>query len=320
MSMTLTSVPGILVGHATDTAACTGCTAILCPSGFTPGVHVPGFAPATRETALMRPEALVESVHGLCLAGGSAFGLAAATGVVRFLWERGIGFETPFARVPIVPGAAIFDLDLNKRSGLLPDEDMGHRAAEAASSSPVEQGAVGAGTGARCGRVAGFERPAKSGLGSWGMRIGDVIVAALVVLNALGNVYDPDTGEWLAGGHDASGRRLEGEALYAALSDGQKERSRLNTVLVVVAANSPLSKMGTSRLARMAGTGLPRVLRPAHMLFDGDVVFALSSKEGPHAEEDLLGVMGAEAVARATVSAIRAVRDRAERDSGYTVI
>lgn len=308
MSMTLTSVPGILVGHTTDTSSHTGCTAILCPEGFTPGIHVPGFAPASRETELMYPEALVESVHGLCLSGGSAFGLAAATGVVRFLREQHVGFETPFARVPIVPGAAIFDLDLNTAPGTLPDEAMGYAAAMAASDRPVEQGAVGAGTGARCGRVAGFEHPAKSGLGSWGIQRGDVIVSALVVLNALGNVYDPDTGAWLAGGHDDAGRRLEGEALYKLLGT-QEVESRLNTVLVAVATNAPLSKVGASRLARMSGTGLARVLRPVHMLFDGDIVFALSAKEGPHAGENLLGVMGAEAVARAAVSAIHALKD-----------
>ncbi len=306
VNRTLTAVPGLLVGHATDRETHTGCTAILCPSGFTPGIHVPGFAPASRETELMYPEALVESVHGLCLAGGSAFGLAAATGVVRFLRERNVGFETPFARVPIVPGAAIFDLDLNTAPGLLPDESMGYAAARAASGLPVEQGAVGAGTGARCGRVAGFERPAKSGLGSWGMQVGEVVVSALVVLNALGNVYDPDTGDWLAGGHDAAGKRLEGASLYSLLA-GQEVDSRLNTVLVVVATNVPLSKVGASRLARMSGTGLSRVLRPAHMLFDGDIVFALASREGPCAGENLLGVMGAEAVSRAAVSAIHAV-------------
>ena len=307
MDMTLTSVPGLFVGHATDMVSRTGCTAILCPSGFTPGIHVPGFAPASRETELMYPESLVESVHGLCLAGGSAFGLAAATGVVRFLRERHVGFETPFANVPIVPGAAIFDLDMNTAPGILPDENMGYAAAGAASARPVEQGAVGAGTGARCGRVAGFERPAKSGLGSWGMQVGDVIVAALVVLNALGNVYDPDTGMWLAGGHDENGQRLEGVLLYNLLA-GQEVHSRLNTVLVAVATNVPLSKVGTSRLARMAGTGLSRVLRPSHMLFDGDIVFALSAKDGPQASENLLGAMGAEAVSKAAVSAIRALR------------
>ena len=305
---TLTAIPGILVGHATDTVVHTGCTAVLCPEGFVPGVYVPGFAPASRETDLMRPEALVDRVHGICLAGGSAFGLAAATGVVRYLREKDKGFPTAFGRVPIVPAAALFDLDLNTAPGFLPDENMGYTAASAANDLPVPQGSIGAGTGARCGRVAGFDGAAKSGLGSFAMEHGDVRVAALAVVNALGNVYDPDTGEWLAGGHDAAGRRMEGPVLYDALA-ARLDVPKLNTVLIVVATNVPLDKTGTSRLARMAATGLPRVLRPAHMLSDGDIVFALSAPRGlipsaPRADIDLLGILGAEAVARAIALAV----------------
>ena len=303
--LTLTAVPGILVGHVTDKVNRTGCTAIVCPSGCTPGVAVPGFAPGSRETELMRSEALVEEVHGLLLGGGSAFGLAAATGVVHWLTEQQAGFVTPHARIPLVPAAVIYDLDMNRQPGTLPDEAMGYAAASVASAAAVEQGAVGAGTGARCGRLAGFEGSAKSGLGSAGVRVGEVLVTALVVVNALGNVHDPVSGDWLAGGRDAQGSPLVGEALYRALGGGDKPFN--NTVLTVVATNVPLSKVQTNRLAHMAGAGLARTIRPAHLLYDGDMVFALSSKQGPTADECLLGAMGADAVAQAAAAAVRCV-------------
>lgn len=309
-NQTLTAIPGLLVGHATRADPHTGCTAILCPQGFTPGLAVPGFAPGSRETELMRPESLVDCVHGIALSGGSAFGLAAADGIMRHLQQLGHGFTVPHGVVPIVPGAVIYDLDRNTSRGALPDAAMGQAAAAAASSDPVEQGAVGAGTGARCGRLfscyAGRDASQKAGLGSALASHGGILVAALVVLNALGNVVDPQDGTFLAGGRDEHGAPLGQAAMLAALAGDALPPS--NTVLTVVATNVPLNKAQTSRLARMAATGLARCLRPAHLTLDGDMVFALASQQPLPAQagpwtENLLGALGAEAVARATVAA-----------------
>lgn len=303
--LTLTSIPGILVGHVTDSVNHTGCTAILCPSGFIPGVAVPGFAPGSRETDLMRSESMVQEIHGLLLTGGSAFGLAAASGVARFLAEQGAGFATKYARVPLVPAAVIYDLDMNLQAGKLPDEAMGYRAAQAATAEPVQQGAVGAGTGARCGRLG---HSAKSGLGSAGVQRGDIRVVALVVVNALGNVHDPDTGKWIAGATDEKGNPVQGRDVFDALA-GPADKATGNTVLTVVATNASLSKVQTNRLAHMAGAGLARSIRPAHLINDGDIVFALSAKQGPVVSESLLGAMGAEAVAHAAAAAVLQVQE-----------
>lgn len=312
---TLTAIDGLLAGHATDERNHTGCTAILCPQGFTPGIAVPGFAPGCRETELMRPEAQVDTVHGLLLAGGSAFGLAAADGVMRFLREQGHGFAMPHGVIPIVPGAVIYDLDMNARPGVLPDAAMGYAAARAASAAPLAEGAVGAAYGARCGRLFCLCRDAagrpldlsdKSGLGSLCLERQGIRVAALVVLNALGNVYDAQ-GRFLAGGRYADGKPVPHDRALDALAGDVPTG---NTVLTVVATNVPLDKTRCSRLARMAATGLARHIVPAHMLFDGDIVFALASKQplpdghGPW-NELLLGALAADAVAGAVCRAAR---------------
>lgn len=308
---TITALPGLAAGHATDAAHRTGCTAVLCPEGWTPGVFMPGFAPGSRETDLLRPESITDRVHGILLAGGSAFGLAAADGVMRFLHEQGHGFVMPHGRIPLVSAAVVYDLDMNKRPGFLPDAAMGYAAAENAGSGPLEQGSVGAGTGARCGRLyqlAGNDCSAKSGLGSALVERRGILAGALVVVNALGNVHDPDSGEFLAGGRDERGRPLPREAMLAALAGDSAPKG--NTVLAVVAVNVPLDKAQTSRLARMAAAGLARAIVPAHLVYDGDIVFALAAKQAPPAgagpwTESLLGVMGAEALARAAANAVR---------------
>ncbi|MDR2880961.1 MAG: P1 family peptidase [Azoarcus sp.] len=308
---TITGIPGLLAGHATDQENRTGCTVILCPEGFTPGIALPGFAPGSRETELLRPESTVDAVHGILFAGGSSFGLAAADGVVRFLRERGIGFAAPHATVPIVSGAVIYDLDTNRKPGSLPDADMGYAAAMTANDAPLPEGAVGAGTGARCGRLFGTgcesNHTEKSGLGCALLEWKGIRVAALVVVNALGNVHDPASGAFLAGGRDDAGRPFGREAILAALTN--EDISQSNTVLTLVATNAPLDKVRATRLARMAGTGLARSIQPAHLAHDGDIVFALASKRPLPAEagnwtDSLLGALGAEAVALATARAI----------------
>jgi L-aminopeptidase/D-esterase-like protein len=270
-----------------------------------------GFAPGSRETELLRPESTVDTVHGLLFAGGSAFGLAATDGVVRFLCEQGTGLAMPHAVIPLVPAAVIYDLDMNRKAGSLPDAAMGYAAAMAASDAPLAEGAVGAGTGARCGRLFnpgnGPDRTEKSGLGSALLEWRGIRVAALVVVNSLGNVHDPASGVFLAGGRDRVGRPREREAMLAALAGENLPRS--NTVLTVVATNAPLDKVQATRLARMAGTGLARGIRPAHLAYDGDLVFALASRRPLPAEagawtDSLIGTLGAEAVAQAVVRAV----------------
>lgn len=321
-SLTLTDVPGVLVGHAESLG--TGCTAVLCPEGFTPGAHVPGFAPGTRDLDLMRAENSVTEIHGLYLGGGSAFGLAGADGVVRFLREQGAGLAMPHARIPLVPGAIIYDLDHNQRPGELPDAALGYAAARAAHAGPVRRGRAGAARGARCGRLftllphsdterGGTEADGTSpgGLGSRGVRVGDVVVAALVVVNSLGAVHDPDTGQWLAGGVDARGRRLPEETVWRLLRGAAP---RGNTTLAVVATNARLDKTGANRVARMASVGLGRAIRPAHLSFDGDVVFALARRDGPAASEDLVGALAAEALGGAVADAVLQAADDRPRD------
>lgn len=309
---TITAVPGILVGHATDADNRTGCTAVLCPDNWTGGVAVPGFAPGSREVELLRPECIAQSIHGLLLAGGSAFGLRAADGVVRFLREQRRGIVMPHAVIPLVSAAVIYDLDMNRRPGELPDEAMGYAAAAAASAGAVAQGSVGAGTGARCGRLfqlaPGKDRSAKGGLGSALVRHNGALAGALVVVNALGNVHHPENGEFLAGGRDGKGRPLGRDAVLAALAGEALPRGA--TVLSVVAVNTPLDKVGAGRLARMAAAGIARTVRPAHLLYDGDAVFALAplesgagTCEGPWSES-LMGALAAEAVAQAAAAAV----------------
>ncbi|HEX2141973.1 MAG TPA: P1 family peptidase, partial [Candidatus Limnocylindria bacterium] len=259
--LTLRDVPGISVGHATDREGMTGCTVVLCPEGAFAGVDVRGSAPGTRETDLLRPTALVERIHGVCLAGGSAFGLAAADGVMRYLAERGIGFETGVRPVPIVPAAILFDLAVGSPDAV-PGPDDGYAACLAAERGEGEvEGRLGAGTGATVAKLAGAEHAIPAGVGSAGMRLPDgSTLAALVVNNALGNVIDHH-GELLAG------TPIDPEELSAGVG---------NTVLVVLATDATLDRAECRKLAELAHDGLARSISPAHTLLDGDVAFALS--------------------------------------------
>ncbi len=295
MNISLTDIPGILVGHS---SACnTGCTAILCGDGLVPGVAVPGMAPGCREIELMRPHSTVQEIHGLCLCGGSAFGLAAASGVARYLLHKGYGLPMPGCPVPLVPAAVIFDLMRNAKPGVLPDEAMGYEAAAAASAQPVSNGPVGAGSGAACGMLGGRLQPA--GLGSYGLRHQTITVAALVVNNAMGNIHHPQTGQFLAGSLNAQGQPYSEAQMFELLSQAPKPAITQNTLLAVVGTNARLDKVGCSRVAAMAANGIAWAVRPGNLLFDGDIVFALAQKEGPDANENLLGSMAARAVAMA---------------------
>lgn len=301
----ITDVPGIKVGHYTDRTAVTGCTVVLCEEGAVAGVDVRGSAPGTRETDLLRPTNLVERIQACLLSGGSAFGLEAAGGVMRFLEERGYGHETSVGKVPIVPAAIIFDLnigDLKKRPGI----EEGYKACLVADSGEVAEGSVGAGTGATVGKILGIQRATKSGLGTASRKLrGGLIVAALVVVNAVGDVVDPWTGRLLAGPRDEQGKGFL--STVDLLMNGTAVQSRSlseNTTLGIVATNAALSKEQANKVAQMAQDGVARSIRPSHTMHDGDVIFALSLGDNK-ADVTTVGTIAAEVVAEAIVRAVQ---------------
>jgi L-aminopeptidase/D-esterase-like protein len=318
----LTDVPGLRVGHWTALDAGTGCTVILCDTGgAVAGVDVRGGAPGTRETDLLRPECTVQRVHAVVLAGGSAYGLAAADGVMSYLEEQGVGYDVGIARVPIVPAAVLFDLPI-VRADRRPDAAAGRAACAAACAGPVAQGSIGAGCGATVGKVKGLRYACKGGLGSASIRTaGGLIVAALAVVNAYGNILDPATGQTIAGArrhlHPAAGGEDQAAAVSrdAAFEDpvailaaeGAPTFSGSNTTLAVVATNCRLTKSECSKVAQMAHDGLSRAVRPVHSGIDGDVTFALSCGEHP-AQADLVGALAADVVAQAIVNGVYAAK------------
>ncbi|MBN1286168.1 MAG: P1 family peptidase [Anaerolineae bacterium] len=310
MNNTITDVPGVEVGHAHDRDALTGCTVVLCRKGAVGGVDQRGGAPGTRETDLLRPMHWVQQVHAIVLAGGSAYGLDAAGGVMRYLEAEGIGFEMRVAKVPIVPAAIFFDLDIG-RADVRPDAAMGEAACRAASSGPVAQGCVGAGVGASVGRLFGAPFATKSGIGTASIDLGEgLVVGALVVVNAVGDVLD-EKGAILAGTRmPPDGRRFADTLAVLKSAQGRQilrfaAGSNSSTVIGVVATNAKLSKEHTNKVAQMAHDGLARAVRPAHTMLDGDTLFALATGE-VEADVNLVGAFAAEAVAAAIRSAVRA--------------
>ena len=305
----ITDVPGLAVGHATDLAHLTGCTVVLCGDGAVCGVSVLGGAPGTRETDLLRPENLVERVHAVLLGGGSAFGLAATDGVMRYLESRGIGFETGFARVPIVPAAVLYDLDVGSPHAR-PDAAMGEAACRAAVAGPVEEGCVGAGTGATVGKFFGLAGAMKSGVGTWSARVGGgITVGALVATNAFGDVLDVRTGEILAGARDPATGRFAGTA--ALLQGTGPPRSwggfPTNTTIGVIATDGAVTKAQATRLALLAHAGLARAVVPSHTSLDGDAFFVLGT--GSRAVDALaLEAAVADVVAEAVMRGVTAAR------------
>ena len=308
---TLTAIPGLRVGHWTNLEGGTGCTVVLCPQGAVAGVDVRGGAPGTRETQLLSPTCAIERVHAVLIGGGSAYGLAAADGVMRWLEERGYGFDVGIAKVPIVPAAILFDLPV-LRADRRPDAAAGYAACEAASDAPVAQGNIGAGAGATCGKALGFGLATKAGLGSAAIPLeGGLIVAALAAVNAFGDVIDPRTGRILAGARQPDGRGFADTMAYLRAADplslaqlAEQQRGQ-NTTLAVVATNAALTKAQATKVAQMAHNGLARTIRPIHTMLDGDTIFALSLGS-LRADVSLLGELAAEVVAQAVVNAVMA--------------
>ncbi len=297
----ITDIPNIRVGHDTNLEAGTGCTVIICDTPAVGGIDVRGGAPATRETDLLRPLNMVEGVHAILLTGGSAFGLDAASGVMRYLAERNIGFDVGVAKVPIVPAAAIFDLGFGSAS-VRPDADAGYRACEQATSDPVAQGNIGAGTGATVGKLLGPGFMMKGGLGSASMRMDDgTLVGAIVAVNALGDIIDPQTQQVIAGTRNPLG------GFIASNPFG-------NTTIAVVATSASLSKDSANKVAQMAHDGLAQAIRPAHTMFDGDTVFALAlgtasqvgtTQATAALQVSIIGAAAATTLARAIIRAVR---------------
>lgn len=308
----ITAVPGIRVGHATDPVGLTGCTVVLCEKGAIGGVDQRGGAPGTRESDLLRPLHLIQKVHAVLLAGGSAFGLNAADGVMRYLEEREVGFETRVARVPIVPAAILFDLELGDPKAR-PDAAMGYAACRAATSGQVAEGNVGAGTGATVGNILGMNRAMKSGLGTAAVVLGrGIVVGALIAVNPFGDVIDPGTSKILAGARKHQSDEMADTLLVMREMMGKgSSRFTSNTTIGVVATNCRFNKEEANKVAQMAQDGIARAIRPAHTLFDGDTLFVLAvGNKG--ADVNVIGAYAAEMVSEAIVRAVKA----AEKSGG----
>ncbi len=297
-------IEGLKVGHAQDLEAATGCTVVISDQGAVAGVDVRGGAPGTRETDLLNPVNMVQKIHAVVLAGGSAFGLDAACGVMQFLEERNIGFDVQVTKVPLVCGAVLFDLAIGD-CRVRPDRAMGYQACLAAGSGGFAQGNAGAGTGATVGKIFGMGRAMKSGLGSYAVQAGELKVGAIVAVNALGDVIDPATGKRLAGllNEELNGLADTEECLIRSCSEKMDFFNR-NTTIGVVATNAALTKAGAAKVASMAQNGYARTIRPAHSMFDGDTIFVMATG---HVEADLtvVGLLAARVVERSVAAAVR---------------
>lgn len=302
--MEFTAIDGIRVGHAEDLGAATGCTVVITEAGATAGVDVRGGAPGTRETDLLDPVNLVQKVHAVLLAGGSAFGLDAAAGVMQYLEERKIGFDVAVTRVPIVCAAVLFDLTVGDHR-VRPDREMGYQACLNAGKNPLRQGSVGAGTGASVGKILGMGRAMKGGLGGYALQVEGLQVGALVAVNCLGDVVDPLTGGKLAGVLGDDGRTVADteEILIRSFAE-KRDLFSGNTTIGIVATNASLTKAQASKLASMAQNGYARTMRPAHSMVDGDTIFALATG-GIEADLNVVGLLAARAMERAVVAAVK---------------
>jgi L-aminopeptidase/D-esterase-like protein len=303
----LTDVPGIRVGHISDYDAITGCTAILCEAGAVAGVDIRGSASGTQEISTLDPLHVTDRVHAIVLAGGSAFGLEAASGVRRYLAQRGVGFAFGGAHIPIVPAAILFDLGVGNGSAR-PNLAMGEAAAASATAETVKEGCVGAGTGATVGKIFGLKQAMKSGIGSYTVTLPDgVVVAALVAVNAMGDVRDPRTGKIVAGARKTPDSREFADTVEQMKRGTPGSAGGGNTTLAVVATNALLTKLQATKLAQFAGLGMARTIYPVNTTVDGDTVFTLSHGDR-QADINVLGVAAAEAVAEAILRAVRLAR------------
>lgn len=302
----ITDVKGIKVGHSQSEEGMTGCTAVICEKGATGGVDVRGSAPGTRETDLFKADKLVDKIHAVVLSGGSAFGLEAASGVMRYLEEQGVGFDVGITKVPIVASAVIFDLGLGDYR-IRPDVKMGYAAAQSACFEESRQGNIGCGMGATIGKVYGPAGAMKSGLGGATVRVGELVVSALVAVNSFGDIYDYETGRQIAGVYDYKNRKLLNTYEIMKREGRSAGFSMSNTTIGVVATNAVLSKAEANKVAELSHNGYARSINPVHTMLDGDTIFALAANE-IKGDVNLIGTMAAEAMSRAITNAVISAR------------
>lgn len=303
MDRSITDVPGIKVGHAEDLKARTGCTVILCESGATAGVDIRGGAPGSRETALLDPVNMVEKIHGVLLTGGSAFGLEAANGVMQYLEEKKVGFDVGVTYVPIVPASVLFDLTVGD-SKVRPDSRMGYEACLNAGDKEYRRGLVGAGAGATVGKILGQGFTMDGGIGTWSVQLGEIIVGAIVAVNAFGDIVDPSENKILAGARSRDSETFLNTVEYMKTSPALKENIFMeNTTLGVIATNAALTKAEAKKVASMAHNAFARVIRPVHTQLDGDTIYTLSTGN-VKADINVLGLMAMEAMESAILQAV----------------
>lgn len=298
IEINISEIEGFKIGQAQDELGATGCSVVICEKGASAGVDVRGGAPASRETELLKPVNLVEQIHAVMLSGGSAYGLDACSGAMQFLEEHGIGFDVQVAVVPIVCGAALFDLVVGNPKAR-PDKEMGYKACLNASNEPPSEGNIGAGTGAAVGKFFGTDRMMKSGLGTFALQVGELKVGAIVAVNALGNVIDIDTGNFIAGllSEDKSEIVSTEQAMY----DQYESETNIfsgNTTIGIIVTNANLTKSQANKIASIAHNGLARAIRPVHTMFDGDTVFVMASG-GVSAMPDAVGSLASQVMAKA---------------------
>ncbi|MCK9217264.1 MAG: P1 family peptidase [Firmicutes bacterium] len=298
----IVSMPGIKIGNAEDIESATGCTVIICKDGAVAGVDVRGGAPGTRETDLLNPENLVDKVHGVLLAGGSAFGLDAASGIMEYLEGRGIGFDVGITKVPIVIGAVLFDLEIGNYK-IRPDKKMGYEACINSERIQFNDGNVGAGTGASVGKILGIKGAMKGGLGSCCFKIGELCVGALVAVNCLGDVIDPTNNKIIAGALKEDGSFLDSED-FIIKSQGGNHVFAGNTTIGAVITNAILNKAQASKVASMAHNGYARTIKPSHTMYDGDTIFVLSQGK-INADISAVGTLAALAVEQAVLNGVK---------------
>ncbi len=302
----ITDINGIKVGHAQSKEGMTGCTAVICEKGAVGGVDVRGSAPGTRETDLMKPEKMMDKLHAVVLSGGSAFGLEAASGVMRYLEEQNVGFDVGVTKVPIVASAVIYDLNVGNYR-IRPDIAMGYEAANAASGEERRQGCVGCGTGATVGKILGPDYAMKSGLGSATIRSGELIVSAIVTVNSFGDVFDYKTGRQIAGVYDYNKKELLNTYSIMKTQNVAASFPMRNTTIGVVATNAVLTKAEANKLAEMSHNGYARSINPVHTMLDGDTIFTMATGEVA-SDINLIGTMANEVMSMAITNAILNVK------------
>lgn len=302
----LCDIKGIKIGHANDEKAGTGCSVIICEEGAIAGVDVRGGAPGTRETDLLDARNMVERIHAVVLSGGSAFGLDAASGVMQYLEEKGIGFDVGVAKVPIVASAVLFDLTVSDHN-IRPDKIMGYNACNNIQKDFDLKGNIGAGTGATVGKILGPKSAMKGGLGSYCVKIGELYVGAIIAINCLGDVIDPISGEILAGALAENGDFADSEKVMIQNYANKKNLFSGNTSIGVVITNANITKAQANKIASMAHDGYARTMRPSHTMYDGDTIFTMATGL-VEADTNVLGVLAARVVENAVISAIKSAK------------